>query len=539
MIKQREISTALYLRLSRDDGGDAESNSIQTQRMMLQRYAREQAFPVYSEYVDDGISGTTFERDGFKRMIADIEAGRVNCVVCKDLSRLGRNNAMVAFYTEIHFMENNVRFIAINDGIDSAHGDNEIMPFKSVINEYYARDISKKVKSARRAQALKGDHTCGRAPYGYRKAPADKRKLVIDETSAEIVRKIFDMCLDGMGNYQIANRLCKDGIPTPASHAYHRDGLFHCYYNPEHPCDWHARSVAGILRSPVYAGHMANHRQASQSFKTNKIVQVPREEWIIVENTHEGIISQAQFDAVQKIISVKKRANTSQYENIFAGLLQCPDCGKRLTFQSGGQRQREPHFNCDNYRHGHRTGADRKCTPHHIRYSVLSNAVLQHINAVIRWGQEPDFAEKLHAGNAPDQVAAAKKQLDKLKRRDREIKQIGKKLLEQNALGVINDNAFAEMYGGYQSEQADIAAKCAELESGLREADQGGENALRFQDIVRKYSGPQEELTRTLLLDLVDSILVYESTNAGRGQKRDQEIKIQYRLIGAAVPQKL
>jgi len=216
-MKNAKNSAALYCRLSRDDGGDAESNSIQTQRIMLQRYAREHGFTCCSEYIDDGWSGVSFERPQFKRMIEDIEEGLITAVICKDLSRLGRNNAMVAYYTEIFFCDYNVRFIAVNDGIDSAVGDNEIMPFKNIVNEYYARDISKKVRSALRARAINGEHHAGRAPYGYLKDPHDKRKLIVDHEAGPVVQKIFQMYADGQSSYAIAKHLFEQHVPTPST----------------------------------------------------------------------------------------------------------------------------------------------------------------------------------------------------------------------------------------------------------------------------------------------------------------------------------
>jgi len=270
-------------------------------------------------------------------MIADIEDGKVGIVICKDLLRLGRNNALVAFYTEIFFVEHNIRFIAITDSIDSAKGDNEMMGFRSVINEFYERDISKKVRSAFRARALNGEHIAGKSPYGYLLDPADKRKLIIDEEAAVVVRRIFWMAMDGLSPQNIALRLFKERVLIPSALDYQRTGRMHRNFDVNRQHHWSDVSVKNILRNQVYIGHMVNNRQSTKSFKSKSKINLPEEEWIIAKHTHLPIIDEETFEKVRKLISVKKRENKRNLDNIFVSLVFCADCGRRLNFASGGE----------------------------------------------------------------------------------------------------------------------------------------------------------------------------------------------------------
>ena len=533
-MKQQANHAAIYCRLSRDDGGDAESNSIATQRSMLRRYAKEQGFIAKDEYIDDGISGTTFERDGFKRMIADIEEGKIGIVLCKDLSRLGRNNALVAFYTEIFFCDHDVRFIALNDGIDSAKGDNEIMPFKSVINEYYARDISKKVRSAIRNSALNGEHYAGRAPYGYLKDPKDKRKLIVDVEAAPIVKQIFQMCADGHSIYAICKQLFEQRVLIPSALEFQRTGRMGERIDHDQPWDWNYRTVEYILRHQVYCGHMVSHRQTTKSFKNRTVVHVPKDEWIIVEGTHEALVSEEQFEKVQRIIKVKERPNKRHGTNMFAGLLKCADCGKNLTYSSSKEmRGGEGGFNCDGYRHSYRSKDGHRCTAHNTPYKPLREAVFRHLNLTLAaCYDESAFIDRMEQRNedtGEDDLRA----ITKLRQRDSKLKVLTRRVFEQNADGTISNDTFAELYSGYQAEQRDIAAKINDLEKQLAIQRDEAEQARRFLAEVREYK-QLSELTREALLDFVEKIIVQEGT--GPRGKRHQEIDIVYRFIGK-VPQ--
>ena len=527
---QREITAAIYLRLSRDDGGDAESNSIGNQREQLRRYAQDNSFLVYQEYVDDGWSGTSFERPAFKRMVEDIEAGFIGAVLIKDLSRLGRNNAMVAFYTEMFFPDNDVRLVAINDCIDTGKGENEIMAFKSVINEYYARDISRKIRSARRTLAQKG-YFCGAlAPYGYKKDPQDKHKLLVDEEAASVVRQIFQMAGEGLGVYQIARRLFDAKIPVPNAYKAMR-GEKVSRYNAEFPHDWMNTTVRSILTNRVYVGDMVSHKQSNKSFKNHTLVRYPESEWITVEGTHEGIIDADVFERVQRLVKVKKRENALKQPNIFAGLLKCFDCGSALNFHSATQsKNKEGRFLCNKYRHTNVAAAYSKCTIHSVAYRTLYDLTLERLNGVISANlTEDELVRRISKNRASDN--ASQKNLEKLKRRDSELRQIVRKIVEQNALGQITPATFADLYDGYKSEQESTMAKIQDLEIKLSQGCRDRENARHFIEAVRKYTATTE-LTREMLLDLIDRIVVHEATGDYRRRTREQTIDFHYRFIG-------
>ena len=529
-MKQRNNSAAIYCRLSRDDGNDSESNSIATQRAMLQRYAKEQGFVVFSEYIDDGISGTTFERDGFRRMISDIEDGKIGIVICKDLSRFGRNNALVAYYTELVFPEADVRFIAVNDCIDTALGDsggNAIMPFMSVVNEYYARDISKKVRSAKKTRALNGEHCAGRAPYGYIKDPNNRRRLIIDEETAPTVRRIFEMCASGMGNYKIAYQLANDKVLTPSELEYRRTGNYGCYCDPDFPWDWKARTVYAILKNPMYLGHMVSLRSKSKSFKSKKNVAVPKEEWVTVENTHAAIISQELFDKVQTISETKKRTNKLDLPNKFAGLIFCHDCERKLSLHLSNGRNL--YYVCGGYRRGSRAGEHRLCTPHTTKLLELEELTLTLIQMAVKATLDVDkFVERLLSTVEKDD--SEQKTLARLKRRDAELKILTKRVFEQNALGKIDDDTFANLYGGYNEEQKDLDAKIDTLERRLSEVKSREARARQFAEAVAKYTGATE-LTQEMVTDLIEKVMAHEPVGT-KMQNRSQTIDIYFRFIG-------
>jgi DNA invertase Pin-like site-specific DNA recombinase len=532
MKKQQANMAAIYCRLSRDDGGDAESNSIGTQRTMLGRYAKEHGFAVYDEYIDDGWSGTQFDRPDFKRMLSDIEDGKIGTVICKDLSRFGRNNALVAYYTELVFPDNDVRFIAVNDAIDTAMGDsggNAVMPFMSVVNEYYARDISKKVRSARRTRALNGEHCAGRTPLGYLKDPNDKHKLIVDEETADIVRRIFQMAADGLGNYQICYRLAADKVKCPSALEYERTGKFAKYYDPEYPWNWNTHTVTSILKNQMYLGHMRSHTQTTKSFKNHKIIGVPEDEWIIIENTHEPLISQEVFDKVQALTKVKKRVNKANIENVFQGVVYCADCGGRLTLHTNTGGGDNTYLVCNKYRHGTRSAEQRLCTPHTTRFYDLIDLVMQLIHAAVTASLDVEqFVRKMTEDDS--HAITSKKTLDRLKKRDGELKILIKRAFEQNALGKIDDCTFSELYGNYQGEQKDITAKIREAEDAVVSFKDKGENARLFAATIAKYT-EATELTREMVLDLIDRIVVYEATGT-RGSKRHQDVDVYFRFIG-------
>ena len=531
MLKQRQSNTAaLYCRLSRDDGGDAESNSIITQRQMLRRYAKEQGFTVYDEYVDDGISGTTFERPSLKRMISDIESGKIGIVLCKDMSRLGRNNAMVAYYTEIFFPDNDVRFIAIGDGIDTYKGENEIMAFKSVINEYYARDISKKVRAGYRTRALNGEFTAAFAPYGYMKNPDNKYQLVPDENTAGNVKRIFHMAADGMTPYKIAVKLTKENILTPRAYTAEQHQKYNRCFNSEFPTDWHNTTIVAILKNREYMGHMVCNKRTTKSFKNRKLVELPEENWIITENTHEPLVDEYLFNLAQKVVKVKKRENSKGIPNIFAGLLKCSDCGNGLGYVHK-KGEHKGAYNCNLYR----KRTVKYCTAHYITHDALYKLILDDIRRNAKLAQfnknELDkIALEMSKDSKKEQSRRLSKELEKLRKRNGELDTIIKKLFEQNALGVITDERFMTMAAGYETEQKEVKVKIAELQTQLDEQEAASDNTIKFLNIVSKYVDVKE-LDSKILNNLIDRIVIYNAEGRSR-KNRIQQVDICYKFIG-------
>ena len=452
-----------------------------------------------------------------------------------DLSRLGRNNAMTAFYSEIFFPDRDVRLIALNDSIDTGKGENEIMAFKSVINEYYAKDISRKIKSAYMAQALKGNFAGAHAPYGYTKSPEDKHKLIIDEEAAAVVRRMFQMAADGMGTHQIARIIADEKIYIPTMYKYFKLGYKSNQFDENFPYDWRTTTVKRILESRVYAGDVVSHKQGTKSFKNQKVVRYPESEWIIVENQHEPLVGRDMFEKVQKLIKLKKKANSTGIINIFHGILKCADCNSNMTYHAYNDRSGRVGgtYLCNKYRHGSAEIQRKTCTAHYIPYVNVYGATLAHLNMLIAANLSPeDIMRKLQSDTDDGaSVKTAKKALDKLKHRNGELDRIIRKIVEQNALGEITPATFGKLYSGYQTEQEEVVKKISTLEAGFTADNQDKENARRFAEQLRKYTH-MEELTRDIILDLIDKIIVYEATGDHREGTRRQDIEFHHRFIG-------
>ena len=533
MINKRQNTAAVYCRLSRDDGGDAQSNSISTQRMMLEKYAQDHGFAVFDEYIDDGISGLTFERANFKRMIEDIEAGKVDAVIVKDLSRLGRNNALVSFYTEIFFVDHDVRFIAVNDGIDSATGDNEIMPFKSVINEYYARDISKKVRSAKKIRAQKGEFCAHIAPLGYIKDPQDRHRLIVEEEGARIVRYIFELAVSGLGTMRIANRLNDEGISTIRRHWAKIYPGITFDYAPHLPPAWRSGSVRGVLKNRAYLGSVVNGKSTTKSFKNRKIVPNPKDSWVEVPNMHEAIIDENTFDLAQMVICVKQRENTTHYENIYAGLLRCSDCGTGLSYKVTAHKSGVSEaFVCTRYRTRKDAERGRGCTGHYVSLRVLEDAVLGSVRryaaqAGVHENDLVAFAESIVKGSGDAAMRQTKGEFDRLSRRKNELDTIVERMYEDLALKTISIERYKSMSAKYEQESAQINKRLDELKCRMAAESDRADNAFRFLTAVQKYTGAQT-ITRPMLVELVEKIVVHNA--AGRGKDRKQRIDIYFRF---------
>ena len=527
---QQQNSTALYLRLSRDDGSDAESNSIGNQRELLRRYAKEHHFRVFDEYVDDGWSGTNFDRPSFQRMMEDVEAGKVATILVKDLSRLGRNNAMVAYYTEMFFPDNDIRFVAVNDSIDSARGENEIMGFKSIINEWYARDISKKVRSSMKTMAQNGKYVGSNPPYGYKLDPNDRHHLVIDEAVAPIVREIFNWAADGINYNQIAIRLSRRKLPTPRAYAIESKGVYQSVVNPAFYTEWNPQTVRSILRNQEYCGHLVAQKQTTKSFKSQKQVYRPQEEWVIVRDTHAPLVKEVTFEKVQGIIQTKHRENTLRVENIFAGLTKCADCGRAMTYNCrDGKSQR---FVCNYYRKHSRLGV---CTPHLIPYDALYQAVELQLKATKACIAANDYnLQAFHDNVLMEGIEVnhqnAQRELEKGRQRMLELDTIVRQLFEQSALGKITESRFQKMSAEYEAEQAALEISLKALHAELSKDMEMLRNARLFMEAMEQYR-EGTELTASLLRDLIEKIVIHEAEGE-KGEQRRQKIDVVWRFVG-------
>ena len=532
MLKQQtKLRVRLYARLSKDDGdADKESNSIINQLQMLRYNAKEKGFEVIGEYVDDGYSGTTFNRPDLNRMIKDaMDDTEASGIMVKDMSRFGRNNAMFMYYVEEIFPNNDILFIALNDDVDTRFDENEMMPFKSIMNEYYARDTSKKIRSVKKTTALNGGFCGSFAPYGYVVDPENKRKLLVDPDTAPIVKRIFELSKQGNSVHQIARTLCEDGILIPRAYRAMKNGTLETSTGFKFPTDWVAKNVKMILENQVYLGHMVSHKTQTKSFKNKKPVAVPKEDWIIVKNTHEAIIDEETFELVQKFISVKKRPNKTKRPNIFVGLVKCPDCGRNLAFSNPNGR--DPRFRCRTY-----VRNSSLCTTHSISYEALQQIVMsdiqKHIQNMGTLGDQ--FIQEMHELSEKggcQKIKQFEQDLEIAEKRISEIDNVIMKLFEQNALGKISDERFEKMSFAYENEQKELTQKRNELKEKIRAEEKKTRSTNQFLETIRKYE-KVTELNRSMLVELIDSIYVYQAE--GTGKDRKQRVEINYRFLAGS-----
>lgn len=527
-------NTALYLRLSRDDELQGESGSIRTQRMMLREYAHEHGLNVVDEYIDDGWSGTNFDRPEFQRMIDDIEDGRINCVVTKDLSRLGRNYILTGQYTELYFPSKGVRYIAINDNVDTLNGDNELAPFLNILNEMHARQTSKKVKAAFRTRFANGAHYGAYAPLGYRKDPEQTGHLLIDPDTKWIIEKIFELALHGAGAAKITRILMEEKVSTPAWVNFQRNGTFaHVFEGADESkrYQWTISQVKSILKDENYIGNSVHNRQSTVSFKNKKVVRKPESEWFRVENTHEAIITKEMFLQVQEQIVGRRRVCKNGQTQIFAGLIKCADCGWTLSYAQNRQNKTPyGYYHCN--KNGQGLG---QCSMHYIRYDVLYGYVLsrlQYWSEQVHRDDEKLLQQLLNAGNK-ERSAAKRQRAVELKRatkRKAEVDGLFTKLYEDWSLGKITEYNFTMLSERFQTEQRELETKIRELQEALSSMEQTESDAGKWLELIKQYSNPTE-LTTELLNTLIEKIVVHEALKSPDGYRK-QKVDIYYRFIG-------
>ena len=531
LIAEEGDETALYTRLSRDDELQGESNSIKTQKALLIQYAESKGYKNIRVYVDDGYSGTNFNRPDFKRMMERVEAGLVKRIIVKDMSRFGRNYLQVGYYTEVILPDLDVQFIAVNDNVDSENiADNDFTPFRNIMNEWYAKDISKKMKSAIRTKGNSGKHTNPLPPYGYKKDPEDKNHWLIDEEAATVVKEIFSLCMQGYGPTQISRILTDKGIDTPKIHAKKMGRKVTIRPN-EMPEAWADQTVAAILGYQEYLGWTVNFKTKKKSFKSKKVVLLPSEEWKIFQGTQDPIIDEETFWAVQKLREGKQRLDSLGEPSAFSGMLYCGDCGHKLYLRRQRNPKQKDYFVCSVYR------KKRKycCTAHYIKLEDVEKVVLQDLKEVTQYAREDQqgFLESVKKRSVKDLERLQydnQAELDKTLRRMEEIDTIIQKLYEDNVAGKITDERFEKLTAAYEAEQKQLQKKATQLKSGITEIKDESESVEKFLGLAHKYT-EISEINAEILRTFIEKIIVYEAEEID-GERR-QQIKIIYNCVGA------
>ena len=530
-----EKITALYCRLSRDDELSGDSNSIVHQKEILSAYAEKRGFGNTRFYVDDGYSGTNFNRPDFLRMMDDVNNGLVGTIIVKDMSRFGRDYIMVGYYTEIMLPQMDIRFIAVNDNVDSENqADNDFTPFRNIINEWYAKDTSKKIRSVLKAKGNSGKHLSVIPPFGYKKDPNDKEKWIIDEDAAQIVRKIYRLYLDGNTMGGIARMLTAEGIETPKLYAENR-GIKH-YKAATYPEIWSRISVEYILSNYEYTGSTVNFKTKRKSFKNKKQWIQSKEDWAVFEGTQEAIIDKETFETVQKMRGTKRAYTKFNEVNIFSGLLYCADCGGRMTIRRRKEDRRKDAFICSTYRKKKKN----LCTEHAIKVSALEQIVLQDIRKVCAYVKryEREFVEEFRKCSVKESArlqSVAKSELNKAESRLSEIEKIIVKLYEEKVCGTMPEERFELLAKNYEIEQAELKQKVVELKAVLSAKEESDSGLAKFVLLVRSYT-EVKELTPEILNSFIDKIYIGKPERID-GQ-RVQEVKIIYKLVGAVnIPQ--
>ena len=535
---RNEKITPLYERLSRDDELQGESNSISNQKQMLEDFARRNGLPNPTHFTDDGISGTRFDRPGFLAMMEEVEAGRVEAIVIKDMSRLGRDYLKVGQVMEV-LRQRGVRLIAINDGVDSLKGDDDFTPFRNIMNEFYARDTSRKIRSVFKSKGMSGKHLTGTVIYGY--LWDEKREhWLVDEEAAEVVRRIFSLTLEGYGPYQIACKLSADRIEIPVVHLARFNEGVNRSKPVKDPYGWGSSTIVNILKKREYLGHTINFK-TRKHFKDKKSHYVSEDEWTIFENTHEAIIDQQTFDLAQKI-----RSNVRRYPNGWGeaapltGLLYCADCGGKMYVHRTNNGRRISQYTCSNYT---KVPCGTLCpTQHRINESAVLTLVSDTLRAIAEYSRN-DRTEFIHtvqetqvAQQSAD-ISKKRRRLAAAQKRAGELEKLICKIYEDNALGKLPDARYRALDAQYAKEQDALEIEIAELEKAVTSYEQSQKSAEKFIALIDKYEN-FDTLTNTMLNEFVEKILVHERARKG-SQDTTQEIEIYFNFLGRYIPPSL
>lgn len=532
----RNKITALYCRLSHEDELAGESNSISNQKDILKKYADEHGFFNTQYYIDDGYSGVDFERPDFKRMLDDVDNGKIATIITKDLSRLGRNHLHVGLYTEEYFPKNNVRYIAINDNVDTANPNSsgtDMAAFYNIFNEFHVKETSKKIRATWRIKAQRGERVASRPAYGYIKNPDNPKQIIPNPETAPVVKRIFQMCAEGMGPSHIARTLENDKIYTPTMYEFKRTGTRLTGLNEELPYSWSVRTITDMFENVIYLGHTLNLKTENISYKDHRKRIRPKEQQVMIENTHEAIVNQETWDIVHKLRDGKRRRTKSGYKSIFAGILFCADCKSKLYFVSGDSLKPERfHFICGKYR----KKGKAKCSIHLINEKVLCEIVLEEIRKVTEFARErtEEFAEYINKNSETQlkkEIKDKQKLLDKQRKRLTEVSTIFRKLYEDNALGRITDEQFQMLSQGYVEEKKQLETDISTLETIVAEMRIKSGSSKNFIELAKRCTDIQE-LTPEILHTFISKIEIHEKVKDETTGKKTQDIDIYFTHVG-------
>lgn len=528
-----EKYTILYGRLSQEDDRDGESNSIQNQRLILTKYAEEKGFQNIRFLYDDGFSGTNFNRPSWNEIMSLIESGQVETLIVKDMSRLGRDYLQTGFLMEHTFPNNDVRFIAINDAVDTLYGDNDFAPFRNLFNDFYAKDCSKKIRSVKKAQAERGERVATRPPYGYIKDENNPKKIVPDIEAAEVVKRIFKLCSEGRGPNQIARYLTEEQVVNPSNHYFNQTGVALTNLDTSIPYRWSPTSIGKILDDETYLGHTVNMKSSTVSYKNSKKILRPESEWLRFENTHEGIIHQEIWDIAHEVREHKKRPRKNmEAPNPYSGLIFCVDCTKPLVLhRAHTMDESKNNFACSTYK---KFGKE-SCSAHYIRESQLATVILDDLKRVSHFARQDEvlFVECINRKNTVEirrEITGLQKELDVMRKRDLELTTLFKRLYEDNVLGRIPDEHYRTLSNEYTDEQKTLRENIPKAESRMEELKSSLANVDRFIEKAKKYTN-LTELTPELLRMFIAKVEVGEKA-VKYSRIAPQDIWIYYRDIG-------
>ncbi len=525
----KDLITALYCRLSVDDELNGESNSITHQKEMLEEYAQKNNFYNIKFYVDDGYSGTSFNRPAFKELIKNIDSGIVGTVIVKDMSRLGRDYLKVGYYSEVYFGEAGVHFIAVNDNVDNTiENDSDFTPFRNIMNEWYAKDTSKKVRAVIRAKGMSGKSTCNCPPYGYIKD--ENGNWLVEKEAAEIVKKIYRLCIEGYGPMQISKKLNAQKAISPVVWK-NKVGWKYKLEKVDHPELWTVSAIRRILSNPIYLGNTVNFRTKKKSYKSHSVVYLPKDEWVIFEDTHEAIIDRDTFDTVQKLREgVRRRVSIDGEMSIFSGLLYCADCGAKMYLNRHRGSEKDA-FNCASYR----KEKERTCTSHYITLHAIEDIVLYDLQRVLGMakGQETEFVSMLQEKNkkmTKSDLSEKAKECDEAEKRIAVLDRIIQNLYEDKVSGTLSEERFIKLSKNYESEQAELTDKVKFLKEELMAVQKETADINKFMRLIKRYT-EITELNAEIVRTFIDKIYVHKGEKAQGGHR--QTIEIIYNCVGA------